>query len=222
MNLALPILRGPLQGARWLLATRISFFLGTYEPEQTAAFQQAVRPGSVVYDVGAHFGYYSLLASRLAGPSGRVIALEPSPRNLAVLRRHLELNHAGNVTVVETAVADREGEARFDNRAGSGVGHLAPEGPLIVPVTTLEALAGRFPLPDVIKIDVEGAEEAALAEGRGLLQRARPAIFLSTHGPALRRSCEQTLAGLGYSVRELVPGELLATGRPISSPPVVK
>lgn len=220
MNLALPILRGPLQGARWLLATRISFFLGTYEPEQTAAFQQAVRPGSVVYDVGAHFGYYSLLASRLTGPSGRVIALEPSPRNLAALRRHLELNHADNVTVVETAVADREGEARFDNRAGSGVGHLSTEGPLTVSVTTLEALTGRFPTPNVIKIDVEGAEEAVLAGGRGLLQRVRPAIFLSTHGPALRQSCEQTLAGLGYSVQELVPGELLATRRPLPRHPL--
>ena len=222
MKLALPILRGPLKGTRWLLATRINFFLGTYEPEQTAAFQQAVRPGSVVYDVGAHYGYYSLLASRLAGPNGRVIAIEPSPRNLAVLRRHLALNHASNVTVVEMAVSDREGEARFDNRAGSGVGHLSPEGSLTVPVTTLEALAGRFSPPDVIKIDVEGAEEAVLAGVRGLLERMQPAIFLSTHGLALRERCEQTLAGLGYSVCELLPGELLATRRPLPPRPVVK
>ncbi len=222
MNLALPILRGPLKGARWLLATRINFFLGTYEPEQTAAFLQAVRPGSVVYDVGAHYGYYSLLASRLVGPTGRVVALEPSPRNLSKLRRHVELNHASNVTVVETAVSDREGESRFDNRAGSGVGRLSPEGPLTVPVTTLEALAARFPAPNVIKIDVEGAEEAVLDGGRGLLEHAKPALFLSTHGPALHQSCERTLAGLGYSVRELVAGELLATAAPLSPPPVVK
>ena len=74
----MPILRGPLAGKKWLLASRINFFLGTYEPEQTQAFQEIVRPGSVVYDVGAHYGYYTLLASVLAGPAGRVLAFEPS------------------------------------------------------------------------------------------------------------------------------------------------
>jgi FkbM family methyltransferase len=211
MSLALPILKGPLKGRRWLVATRINFFMGTYEPEQTAAFQQVVRPGSVVYDVGAHYGYYSLLASQLAGPSGRVIAFEPSPRNLSVLRRHIQLNHADNVTVLETAVSDHEGEARFDDRAGSGVGHLSPTGPITVRLTTLDALGERFPAPDVVTIDVEGAEEAVLAGGRSLLEHTRPAIFLSTHGAALRESCTRTLTGLGYHLRELVPGELLAT-----------
>lgn len=211
LRVALPILRGPLRGKRWLLATRINFFLGTYEPEQTAAFVQAVRPGAVVYDVGAHYGYYSLLGSHLAGAGGKVIAVEPSPRNLAVLRRHLELNHAENVTVLETAVSDHEGEARFDNRAGSGVGHLSPEGPIQVRLTTLDVLARQFPPPSVIKIDVEGAEDAVLAGGRETLAKAGPTIFLSTHGASLAKDCSRMLRGLGYSLRELLPGELLAT-----------
>ena len=211
MNLALPILKGPLKGKRWLLATRINFFLGSYEPEQTAAFLKAVQPGSVVYDVGAHYGYYSLLASHLAGANGRVIALEPSPRNLAVLRKHIELNRAVNITVLETALGDHQGEARFDNRAGSGVGHLSPEGPLTVKLTTLDALGREFPAPNVLKIDVEGAEEAVLLGGREMIVKGKPAIFLSTHGPALAENCSRLLRGFGYSLRELLPGELLAT-----------
>src|ERR1700690_902346 len=71
-RVTLPILRGPLAGKSWMLASRINFFFGTYEPEQTQAFQEIVRPGNVVYDIGAHFGYYTLLASGLAGPTGRV------------------------------------------------------------------------------------------------------------------------------------------------------
>ncbi len=211
MNLALPILKGPLKGKRWLLATRINFFLGSYEPEQTEAFVAAVQPGSVVYDVGAHFGYYSLLASHLAGAGGRVIALEPSPRNLKVLSKHITLNHLTNVMVLEMALSDHQGDARFDNRAGSGVGHLSPEGPLTVKLTTLDALGREFPAPNMLKIDVEGAEEAVLRGGRETLSRSKPIIFLSTHGPALAENCSRLLRELGYSLRELLPGELLAT-----------
>jgi len=213
-RVALPILKGPLRGKRWLLGTRINFFLGTYEPEQTAAFVQTVKPGSVVYDVGAHYGYYSLLAAQLARPGGQVIALEPAPRNLFVLRRHIELNRIENISVLDYAVGDREGEARFDNRAGSGVGHLSPQGPLAVRLTTLDRLGEQYPVPHVIKIDVEGAEESVLAGGRTVLKRAHPAIFLSTHGPALHESCSRTLRDLGYSVRELIAGELWATYAP--------
>jgi FkbM family methyltransferase len=210
MSLALPIFRGPLRGTRWLLATRINFFLGTYEPEQTEAFVRAVKPGAVVYDVGAHYGYYSLLASHLAGGNGRVIALEPSPRNLRVLRKHVELNRATNITVLETALSDHQGEARFDNRAGSGVGHLSPEGPLTVKLTTLDVLAREFPPPKVLKIDVEGAEEAVLLGARETLSKAKPTVFLSTHGASLADNCSRMLQGFGYSLRELLPGELLA------------
>lgn len=210
MNLALPILAGPLKGKRWLLATRINFFLGTYEPRQTAAFCSSVRAGAVVYDVGAHFGYYSLLASKLVGDSGRVIALEPSPRNLRVLRKHIELNHLANITVLETALSDQQGEARFENRAGSGVGHLSPDGPLTVKLTTLDALAREFPAPNVLKVDVEGAEEAVLRGGRETLSRSKPTIFLSTHGPALAENCSRMLRELGYSLHGW-PGELIAT-----------
>ena len=209
MPAALPILKGPLRGKRWLLATRSSFFFGSYEPQQSAAFVEAVRPGAVVYDVGAHFGYYTLLASGLTGPTGKVFAFEPSPRNLAKLQTHVELNRCANVQIVEVAISDREGAAQFDNRAGSGVGHLSSEGPLQVRTATLDSLG--LPPPQVMKIDVEGAELQALHGGREVITATRPAIFLSVHSQQLERDCLAWLGQLGYRSRPLGTGDFLLT-----------
>ncbi len=205
----LPIFSGPLKGDRWLLSTRSSFFFGTYEPAQTALFCKVVKPGDVVYDVGAHFGYYTLLASKLVGPEGRVLAFEPSPPNLARLYRHIELNRYSNVQVLELAIGDREGIVRFEARAGSGLGHLAADGPTEVKVTRLDALQGH-PLPKVIKIDVEGAEVGVLQGAASLLAAAKPSIFLSLHGDDLKRTCLEILAGYGYAFQDIGPLEIFA------------
>ncbi len=209
----LPIFRGPLKGKRWLVATRSNFFFGTYEPHQTQLFERYVKPGMVVYDIGAHQGYYSLLSSTLAGEPGMVIAFEPSPDNLARLRRHLELNDCKNVRVIEIAVSDREGTARFETRAGSGVGHLSNDGPLEVRTTRLDALAEELPRPDVIKIDVEGAELDVLRGGLKTIESARPVIFLSVHSEELKTQCTEFLAKLNYTLSQVEPMELLAEPR---------
>src|SRR3989304_1382083 len=112
-NFSLPIFKGALAGKRWLIDTRINFFLGTYEIEQTLAFEANLRPGAVVYDIGAHVGYYTLLASVLCGPSGKVFAFEPSPRNLSRLRWHVSANGCRNVIVFDNALSDRVGSANF-------------------------------------------------------------------------------------------------------------
>lgn len=212
-NVTLPIFRGPLKGKRWLLATRSNFFFGTYEPEQTQLFERYVKPGAVVYDIGAHYGYYSLLSSTLAGDSGTVIAFEPSPANLARLRRHLKLNDCVNVRVIELAVSDTEGTAHFETRTGSGVGHLATDGPLEVRVTRLDTIAEELPQPDVIKIDVEGAEMGVLEGGLKTLTAAKPVIFLSVHSPELKTRCTEFLEKLGYTLTQVLPMELLAVPR---------
>lgn len=206
----LPIFRGPLKGARWMLATRSNFFLGTYEPEQTALFAEVVKPGAVVYDVGAHFGYYTVLGSRLAGPKGQVIAFEPSPANLLKLRKHIAINDCSNVRLLELAVSDHLGTARFETRTGSGVGHLASDGPLEVQLTTVDTIAQQHPLPTVMKIDVEGAEVGVLEGARQTLERAHPTIFLSLHGEDLKTRCMAFLRNLGYEFQEILPMEMIA------------
>jgi FkbM family methyltransferase len=199
----LPILRGPLAGKRWLLASRINFFLGTYEPEQTQAFQEIVRPGHVVYDVGAHYGYYTLLASVLTGPTGKVFAFEPSPANIPRLQTHCRINRCANVIIREIALSDHEGTARFDNQTGSGTGHLSPGGAVEVQITTLDTLSSQLPTPQVLKIDCEGAELLVLAGGEGTIRSAKPAIFLSTHSQQLKADCFHLLESWGYSSSQL-------------------
>src|SRR6266436_706615 len=108
-----PILQGPCAGMRWIVGSSThGCWLGSYEYEKRKLFEELVGPGDVVYDIGAHVGFYTLLASVLVGHTGRVVAFEPSPRNLAYLRRHLAMNRLNNVTVVEGAVYDHDGEVR--------------------------------------------------------------------------------------------------------------
>jgi FkbM family methyltransferase len=213
-SVTLPILRGPLAGKKWLLASRSNFFWGTYEPEQTQAFQKIIRPGDVVFDVGAHYGYYTLLSSALAGPQGKVFAFEPSPGNIPRLQRHLRINHCDNVTVLEVALSDHEGTARFDNLAGSGTGHLSPDGRIEVAVTALDSLSSRLPVPKVLKIDCEGAEVEVLKGGERTIRSAGPVIFLSTHGDSLKQTCFRLLQGWGFAPSELHGDDYLWVPRP--------
>ena len=181
-----------LRGARWLVSAGLhSCWLGTYEREKRGYFAAAVKPGSVVFDVGAQAGFYTLLASRLAGPTGTVLAIEPLPRNLGHLREHVARNGAANVTIVPAAAADRPGTAAFRTEETGYMGRLAPDGELSVPVLTLDDLAATHAVrPDVVKLDVEGGEAEVLHGAHRILTEDRPVVFLATHGQEPHaRSC---------------------------------
>lgn len=203
---------GALQGRRWVIASGSRFVKGTYEPIQSEAFQRLIRPGSVVFDVGAHVGYYTVLSSVLAGPTGQVIAFEPLPANLKYLRRHLQLNDCDNVRVLTNCVGEGSSIARFDDSHGTGVGHLATQGTLEVQVRSLDEMieSGELPIPSFIKIDVEGAELLVLRGAERLLRRHRPTLVLSTHSAELDRTCLQRLFEFGYDVEHLESDVLIA------------
>lgn len=203
---------GALQGRRWVIASGSRFVKGTYEPIQSAAFQRLIRPGSVVFDVGAHVGYYTVLSSVLAGPSGKVIAFEPLPANLKYLRRHLRLNGCDNVRVLTNCVGEGSSIARFDDSHGTGVGHLASEGTLEVQVRSLDEMveSGALPIPQFIKIDVEGAELLVLRGAERLMRRHHPILVLSTHSDDLDRTCLERLTEFGYDVEHLEADVLVA------------
>ncbi len=126
-----------------------SYWLGIYEHRKQAVFEQAVTRGSIVFDIGAHVGFYTLLAADLVGPEGQVFAFEPVPRNLCYLRKHLRLNSIDNVTVMDMAVADSSGVGRFEEGWTPTKGRIAPDGSLQVRMTSLDELlsAGRVRLP---------------------------------------------------------------------------
>ena len=200
----MPILQGPLAGQRWIAgSSNHGCWLGSYEQEKVAEFSRRVQPGDVVFDIGAHVGYYTLLAAHLVGPRGRVVAFEPLPANLEILRQHLRLNKVTNVEVVAAALSDRAGTASFAVAADRSMGSLADHGELEVRVEVLDQLlaSGRLPAPDCIKIDVEGAEYRLLSGARECLARHRPQLFLATHGAEVHRSCCTLLTAAGYDLQ---------------------
>ncbi len=213
--LRLPIIASPLRGYWWLPASRgkiLSILGGAYEPEQTEVFLRWVHAGSTVIDIGAHAGYYTLLASILAGDGGAVWAFEPEPHNAAFLRRHIRLNGRRNVHVEELAVCDVTGTARFDRGTGSGTGHLAEDGELEVRTVRLaDFCAARNIRPTALKIDVEGAEESVLEGARELISTFRPIIFLSTHGYEPHRRSLAFVRAAGYAVFPILGGDVEST-----------
>jgi len=198
---------GPLRGRRWVAGTAThGCWIGTYERETQRVFEQSVRPGGVVYDIGANAGFFTLLASKLAGPSGKVYAFEPLPRNLAVLREHVRLNGAENVEVMPLAISDRAGMARFATADDPAMGGLSERGVLEVDTTSLDTIRGTIAPPSFIKMDIEGAEYAALSGAMEVLRTAKPVILLSAHGYVQHERCTGLLLGLGYSMTILVDG----------------
>lgn len=208
---ALPILSGALRGKRWILASTnyVSWF-GIHEQEKQRLFQEKIHVGQVVYDIGAHVGFYTLLASRLVGPTGRVVAFEPLPRNLHYLRRHVLLNRATNVQVVEAAVGDRIGEVSFDEGPNTSMGRVSTAGMLRVRMVTVDALVstGQLPPPHHLKIDVEGADMLVLAGARSTLEAYRPSLFIDIHGAHLLGEAREFLTQLGYDIQPIGGGEL--------------
>lgn len=169
------------------------------------AIAGVVAPSSVFFDVGAHAGYYTLLASQLVGANGRVVAFEPDARNVGILKQHLQLNSAANVSVVEAAVADVAGAAAFAPEPSGFGGALSPTGSAMVTLVAIDALVdiGALPAPHYLRIDVEGAEFRVICGARKVLRTVRPTVFLATHTPAVERQCLDAFKSLRYTVRPI-------------------
>ncbi len=219
-NTIVPIIQGPLRGKRWIIGASVhGCWLGSYEFHKQHEFIQRVKPGQTVYDIGANVGFYTLLASELVGSTGKVFAFEPLPRNLHYLVKHINLNHLSNVEVCDWAVGDYDGSQYFDPGSNPSMGHLADEGPIQVQLRTLDGLfdAPDFSPPDILKIDVEGAEDRVLNGARNILERYSPVLFIATHGQEQNRRCISILESLGYRLESLTSlplsetDELLAT-----------
>lgn len=183
-------------------------------------FSNLVRPGHVVFDIGANAGFFTLLSARLAAPGGSVVAFEPFPRNLNYLHQHVALNRLTNVTVVEAAVSDVCGAGFLGGRAGNPAEvALAREGLPVSLVTIDECVARRgLPPPHLLKIDVEGAESAVLRGAASVLSSCRPAVILSCHGWQQHGICTGILEELGYRITEQRDGSADGNYEVVASP----
>lgn len=187
---------------------------------------EIVRPGSVVWDVGANMGLFSFAAAGLAGPQGRVYAFEPDAVMARLLRRSARLNpQAAPVEVVPCAVAQDLGLARFEialrSRASNALeGYQLSQGGGVREIETvvtvsLDWLARQLPPPDVLKIDVEGAELMAFRGARQLLETKRPILLFELTRPNWNEE-SRLLNKLGYTLfdSEIPP----ASRKPLTGP----
>lgn len=194
--------------------SRKGFVFGTWETKVVEAICRLVQPGQVALDIGAHVGYFTLLLAKQVGPSGRVMAFEPNPRIFEILQENVTLNGYRNVTLDNTAVADRTGTGTLTlyrrlPLAGrdSTVPGAAPGAGIEVPMVRLD---DYFAPPgvrvDFLKIDIEGAESLALDGMSGILQRDHPTLVIELHGVEARAEDHAAFAKLratGYRVSVL-------------------
>lgn len=196
---------------------------GSYEPHVRAALYSHLSTGGVLVDLGAHFGYFSLMAAKLVGPSGRVISFEPSPIACSLLLRSAQLNGFPNIEVHPFAVAETRGTLHLEGRGShaSLVDSVAWSGNLsaatVTVAVTLDEALRDVPRVDVIKMDIEGAEFRALQGGRQTIARHRPVIISEVSPAALQNvskvSGEKYLralidAGYELSIINLADGPL--------------
>jgi FkbM family methyltransferase len=185
------ILMGHLRGFKYIVTENSAWspIFGRYETDTQAMLSSVVKPGMVVYDLGANAGIHSLLFSKLTTPNGIVFCFEPLPSNCAEIHSNLLLNDLKNVRVVCAAVGESAGKAKFKlaahDKEGSLVGIGAQTGETIdVDVISLDRfIAEGNPVPDLIKIDIEGAESMALNGFEASIDRYKPILFIELHTP---------------------------------------
>ncbi|HET8925304.1 MAG TPA: FkbM family methyltransferase [Candidatus Acidoferrum sp.] len=197
-------------GAKWVLeesALDAQLQSGTFESAETRFVEKLLRPGMTVLDIGAHHGYYTLLASMLVGSQGRVVAFEPSPRECIRLKTHVRINTCTNVVIEETALGAAAGQADLFLVEGAEDYCNSLRPPVVdaqtrkicVPIETLDQflIRARVTNVDFIKLDVEGAELDVLRGASHLLNHpGRPVFMIEVYDVRTRP--------WGYLSREIV------------------
>jgi FkbM family methyltransferase len=210
------ILGGALRGGKLYMPDSqvgAGFLFGIFEPWVVDAMRAHVRPGGVAYDIGASYGYHALQLAKLVGPSGRVLAFEPHPRDNGLLVRNARANNAANIEPLAVAVSDAPGTVSFAVFSYPGVSHIqrdstpADANLLEVKATSLDSLvfSEGQPAPAFIKMDIEGGEPAVLRGATRVLREVRPVIVCEV-GPESRAEVSALAEAAGYTVSVLHDG----------------
>jgi FkbM family methyltransferase len=208
----------------WIKGSGVNgYWLGSYEKLKQLALLKYLRAGTNFLDIGSNVGFYSILAARIVGLDGSVCSIEPVPRNVGYLRRHIALNRLSNVIILEIAICDVTGEALFNDSAEPCMCCLQNEGNRIVCTDTIDNLvtSGRIRIPDVIKIDVEGAEARVLRGMALVIEQIRPTIFIATHGVNEHQEVLKMLRLFSYDVHGLAGEDPTSTNELVALPEIL-
>lgn len=202
---------GIATGARWTLYPWSAYWRGGFEKElQDQLIALGDLTGWTCWDLGTHYGLYSVGLARRTGPTGQVASFEPNPLSFGRLERHRRMNRLSWMKTFQAAVSDHDGTAELYTygELESTTTHLPYEGetrnlgvaPISVQVVCLDRLveAGAIRLPQLIKIDVEGHAHRALAGATRALAAARPIIVAAFHSESELTGVHAILDPLGY------------------------
>jgi FkbM family methyltransferase len=193
---------------------------GEHELTVQKALRAAVAPGSVVYDIGAHAGSIALGVARLVAPSGSIVAFEADPTNVESLKENAARNHlTASLQIVHAAVWSHAAVNIPFQRSGTRRSHggvatdshrpVLATGELInVPVVTLDDfLADGGSVPQLIKIDVEGAEHEVFCGASTLFARNRPLVIAEIHHQQAAAQIRAWLTAFQYFAHWIIPNE---------------
>lgn len=214
-----PVRSGVNRGYKWsIVSTGRGYGSGAFGRERLGALQAVVRPGDCFFDLGAHKGFITLAASRMVGPAGTVVAVEPGRSNLWFLRHHVSWNDVHNVHIVHAAVGAGAGTVAFGGR-GDSLAYQVGTGDEEVPIRSVAQIVSEQGVapPGVIKMDIEGHELHAL---NGALPLLRPevALLVSVHSRQLYVGCSKLLDDIGfklfpsYEIQRRLTGEIAEWG----------
>jgi len=208
----------------WIWRYRFEMLVGWYEHPTALWMRRFARPGMVAADIGAHIGYFSILLSHLVGPTGKVLAFEPSPENFPLLVQNLSRRRALNVLPSQAAVSDKQGRPILYISHGHSNHSLvrdyteSEEAVAVDAVSLDQYLTGAaIDRLDLIKIDAEGAEPRILAGmKRTLSNNPHLAMIVEVNPNALRAAGSspqlllELLASHGFVPRLIMPDGHLA------------
>ena len=209
---------GPLKGYLWSTSASYDYILGEYEnPVTLNFFLSWLKPGSVYYDIGSNIGFHALTANTIIN-TGKIYAFEPMPAVRAVFEKHISLNSkliiSNNIILSPMAIANEEKEVEFSNDIAHRDGNTyikesyvfsGAKNKITVQCQSIDGLITLgYEKPDIIKIDVEGAEYDVLAGAKNTLEQYHPNILLATHDCHLvgvQTKCVNFLKELGYDLQ---------------------
>lgn len=211
---------GPASGLRWrhYRGYQPWMAMGLYEPHVAQLICDQLQPGDNFYDIGANAGYFTLIAATKVGLEGAVVSFDPLPRNVRTVREQIDLNHLeGTCRVEQVAVSNKCGHdvlvvpvkhstanAHLESVSLSDTEKTTEQ--LEVETVTLDSYVAAYRelFPTLIKIDIEGAEIAALQGAHQLLQSANaPYLLVSTHSQELKLAARQILKDYRYTFHHL-------------------
>ena len=156
---------------------------GQYEPHVTKVFREFVKPSMHILDVGANIGYYSMLSASLVGEKGKVIAIEPNPKNVKLIEASRRANRFENISIMQLAAGRERGILVINSSGSNGTTYqLSDDFQSLLESTTvasmkIDEIVTEKENVDLIKIDIEGAEYNALTGASSLIKRCKPLII---------------------------------------------